>query len=120
VITGRLPRLLGCLGRLEGLTRPVSDDTRVALEWRSSELPEQVRSDGQTLGRTAIGCEATHGVFPRCNFTCTPCYHSADANRCARYSSGVSPLMESTSLVERFFAARLADGTMPQPYRCAV
>jgi hypothetical protein len=33
------------------------------------------------LGRRSLGCEGTHGVFPRCNFSCTPCYHSADANR---------------------------------------
>ncbi|HEX2288923.1 MAG TPA: hypothetical protein VHH53_01680, partial [Pseudonocardiaceae bacterium] len=29
----------------------------------------------------AVGCEGTHGVFPRCNLACTPCYHSRDANR---------------------------------------
>jgi organic radical activating enzyme len=28
-----------------------------------------------------VGCEGTHGVFPRCNLTCTPCYHSKDANK---------------------------------------
>lgn len=28
-----------------------------------------------------MGCEGTHGVFPKCNFACAPCYHSADANR---------------------------------------
>jgi len=28
-----------------------------------------------------LGCEGTHGVFPRCNLTCTPCYHSKDANK---------------------------------------
>jgi hypothetical protein len=35
----------------------------------------------QLLGRHAVGCEGTHGVFPKCNLTCTPCYHSADANK---------------------------------------
>ncbi len=33
------------------------------------------------LGRKFTGCEATHGVFPKCNFACKPCYHSADANK---------------------------------------
>lgn len=33
------------------------------------------------LGRHAVGCEGTHGVFPRCNLACTPCYHSRDANQ---------------------------------------
>jgi MoaA/NifB/PqqE/SkfB family radical SAM enzyme len=33
------------------------------------------------LGRRTAGCEGTHGVFPRCNLACTPCYHSRDANR---------------------------------------
>lgn len=27
-----------------------------------------------------MGCEGTHSVFPKCNFTCKPCYHSRDAN----------------------------------------
>lgn len=33
------------------------------------------------LGRMSPGCEGTHGMFPSCNFRCSPCYHSADANR---------------------------------------
>ena len=33
------------------------------------------------LGRHAVGCEGTHGVFPECNLACTPCYHSRDANQ---------------------------------------
>ena len=28
-----------------------------------------------------MGCEGTHGVFPKCNLTCSPCYHSKDANK---------------------------------------
>jgi hypothetical protein len=35
---------------------------------------------GQILGRATMGCEGTHSVFPKCNFTCKPCYHSRDAN----------------------------------------
>src|SRR6266545_387774 len=52
--------MLEPLRRLERVTRPV---------------------DPQVLGRHAVGCEGTHGVFPRCNLACTPCYHSRDANR---------------------------------------
>lgn len=69
------------LARLERLTRPVDQRTRTALDRRWEELPEAVRTPGQTLGRMGTGCEGTHGVFPRCNFSCTPCYHSRDANQ---------------------------------------
>ncbi|MGH9088082.1 MAG: radical SAM domain-containing protein [Acidimicrobiales bacterium] len=71
----------GWLRQIERATRPVAPETRTALDRRWRELPDHVRTDAQTLGRAAVGCEGTHGVFPRCNFTCTPCYHSADANR---------------------------------------
>ncbi len=67
--------------RFELATRPVHPDARRALDRRWRELPEQVRTPAQTLGRYAFGCEGTHGVFPRCNLACTPCYHSRDANR---------------------------------------
>ena len=62
-------------------TRPVHPQTREALDRRWAELPEGVRTPAQTLGRHAVGCEGTHGVFPKCNLTCTPCYHSRDANQ---------------------------------------
>ena len=48
---------------------------------RWAALPEHVRTPAQSLGRHAVGCEGTHGAFPKCNLTCTPCYHSADANK---------------------------------------
>jgi hypothetical protein len=69
------------LRRLELATRPVHPDTRAALERRWGELPPTVRTPGQLLGRRTPGCEGTHGVFPRCNLACTPCYHARDANR---------------------------------------
>ena len=62
-------------------TRPVDPETEAALARRWAELPESVRVPGQMLGRRFTGCEATHGVFPKCDFACTPCYHSADANK---------------------------------------
>ena len=69
------------LRALELATRPVHPDTEAALQQRWAELPEHVKHEGQCLGRRTLGCEGTHGVFPRCNLACTPCYHSRDANR---------------------------------------
>jgi hypothetical protein len=69
------------LRRLERATRPVDPRTRAALERRWSELPEHVKTPSQALGRHGVGCEGTHGVFPKCNFACKPCYHSKDANQ---------------------------------------
>ena len=68
------------LRSVERATRP--DPAFVdALRRRWNELPAGVRTPGQVLGRHGVGCEGTHGVFPRCNLACTPCYHSRDANR---------------------------------------
>lgn len=74
-------KLAAVLRALELATRPVHPESRAALDRRWSELPEHVKTPAQLLGRTAVGCEGTHGVFPKCNLTCTPCYHSADANK---------------------------------------
>ena len=62
-------------------TRPIQPESRAALQKRWNELPEGVKTDNQILGRFAVGCEGTHAVFPKCNLTCSPCYHSADANK---------------------------------------
>jgi len=64
-------------------TRPVHPETRAALARRWAELPDGVKTPSQTLGQHAVGCEGTHGVFPKCNLACTPCYHSRDANQVA-------------------------------------
>lgn len=74
-------RITGWLRRIDEVTRPVDARTRAALDRRWAELPDHVKTPAQTLGRAGIGCEATHGVFPRCNFACRPCYHSKDANQ---------------------------------------
>jgi hypothetical protein len=73
--------LLQRLRDLEVDTRPVHPETRAALDVRWAALPEGARTPSQALGQHAVGCEGTHGVFPRCNLACTPCYHSRDANR---------------------------------------
>lgn len=62
-------------------SRPDDPTALAALERRWAELPETARTPGQVLGRFAVGCEGTHGVFPACDLACTPCYHSRDANR---------------------------------------
>jgi len=62
-------------------TRPVSRLHARALARRWAELPESARTPAQLVGRHALGCEGTHGVFPKCNLTCSPCYHSHDANK---------------------------------------
>jgi len=74
----RLPRRLR---ELERATRSVDPQTEAVMRRRWAELPEHVRTPAQTLGRNAVGCEGTHGVFPQCNLACTPCYHSRDVNR---------------------------------------
>ncbi len=74
-------RLLTRISRLWKESRPVHPDTDAALRRRWSELPDHVRSGAQLMGRRTVGCEGTHGVFPRCNMACTPCYHAKEAQR---------------------------------------
>ena len=69
------------LRALEVATRPEHPDLTAALARRWEELPDHVKTPNQMLGRRTAGCEGTHGVFPRCNLACTPCYHSREANR---------------------------------------
>ncbi len=74
-------RLRATVCGVERRTRPVDLEFRAALARRWAGLPEVVRTPGQVLGRHGVGCEGTHGIFPRCNLACTPCYHSRDANQ---------------------------------------
>ena len=66
---------------LERVTRPQDPEVAAALRQRWAELPPHVKHRSQTIGQRIAGCEGTHGVFPRCDFACTPCYHSRDANK---------------------------------------
>lgn len=66
---------------IRNLFKPVDEHTKAAIDRRNQELPHHVKVPGQTLGKVGIGCEGTHGVFPKCNFACRPCYHSEEANR---------------------------------------
>jgi hypothetical protein len=74
-------RLAARLRALELATRPEHPDLTAALAARWAELPAHVKQPNQMLGRRMTGCEGTHGVFPRCNLACTPCYHAREANR---------------------------------------
>ncbi|MHA6757112.1 radical SAM domain-containing protein [Streptacidiphilus sp. PAMC 29251] len=74
-------RIITALRALEHATRPYDTEFAEAMERRWAELPETARTPGQILGRHGVGCEGTHGVFPKCNLKCTPCYHSRDANQ---------------------------------------
>lgn len=81
-IARRISVFSDTLRELELLTRPGSirgADGR--MQDRFDGLPAHVKTPSQMLGRLSPGCEGTKGVFPRCNFGCQPCYHSADANR---------------------------------------
>nr|MDQ2877033.1 radical SAM domain-containing protein [Actinomycetota bacterium] len=73
--------VVSVLRRLERATRPGGDGFAAALRQRWVDLPPHVKTPGQVLGRHGVGCEGTHGVFPKCNLACTPCYHSRDANQ---------------------------------------
>jgi len=73
--------ILAKLRELEQATRHEHPDLSAALARRWEELPAHVKTRNQMLGRRTAGCEGTHGVFPRCDLACTPCYHSRDANR---------------------------------------
>src|SRR5215213_4828108 len=68
------------LRALERATRPMTADLEESLARRWDALPDRVKTPAQALGRRTVGCEGTHGVFPRCDLACTPCYHSRDAN----------------------------------------
>ena len=71
----------GRLGAWDISTRPVHPLQAQAIARRWMELPASARTPAQLVGRHTAGCEGTHGVFPQCNLTCSPCYHSKDANK---------------------------------------
>ena len=75
-----IARAIPWLRALAAATRPVHPDTERALSRRWEELPAAARTPAQLLGRRTVGCEGTHGVFPRCDLSCTPCYHAREAN----------------------------------------
>jgi hypothetical protein len=65
---------------LEVLREPIPAETRALLAARWRELPEELRSDRQVVGRHWVHCGYTLGPA-YCSFGCTHCYLPANANR---------------------------------------
>lgn len=63
------------------IREPVAPDKRRALARLWQDLPDDARRPGQFLGRQYLGCGATIGAMPRCDFGCQGCYLGAEANR---------------------------------------
>ncbi len=68
-------------GIWRAIREPVAPDKRRALERLWQGLPAHARRSGQFLGRQYLGCGATIGAMPRCDFGCRGCYLGAEANR---------------------------------------
>ena len=52
----------------------------VAVLQFGGNVPEEVRSNDQVLGRHSAGCAATYGIMEACDFKCTACYLADTAN----------------------------------------
>ncbi len=65
---------------LDLLIDPVTPEKRRLLRARWDSLPGTARTTTQGFGRQGLGCGATIGVQPRCDFSCTGCYLGPDAN----------------------------------------
>jgi len=62
------------------LIDPVTPEKRRLLGVRWNALPDAARTPTQGFGRQGLGCGATIGVQPSCDFSCTGCYLGVDAN----------------------------------------
>jgi len=60
---------------------PVSIETKNLLRSAREALSDQFKTDNQFIGRQYVGCGATIGVMPRCDFACRGCYLGREANR---------------------------------------
>jgi MoaA/NifB/PqqE/SkfB family radical SAM enzyme len=73
-------RLSGVIAWLREALDPRSAE-RLALNGRRwNTLPASARTPQQAAGRAHVACGATHGVVERCNFACTACYLTSEAN----------------------------------------
>ncbi|MBX2814281.1 MAG: radical SAM protein [Myxococcales bacterium] len=63
------------------LRTPERTEKRTALNAIWASLPESLRTSDQVLGRHGTGCAATYGIMEACNFNCTACYLSDEANQ---------------------------------------
>lgn len=56
-------------------------ERRRKLNDRWHALPASLQTEQQLIGRQELGCGATVGIMPRCDFACTACYLGTGANR---------------------------------------
>ena len=68
---------------LSAFLQPLSEERRRLNDSRWNELPQDLCLPNQTMGRSHHSCGATYGVLERCNFACTSCYLSKNANATA-------------------------------------
>ena len=61
--------------------RPEIAEERHAVQSVWDRLPPDLRTDDQLLGRHSAGCAATYGIMEACNFHCTACYLTDEANQ---------------------------------------
>ncbi|MBM4269487.1 MAG: radical SAM protein [Deltaproteobacteria bacterium] len=78
---------------------PVPRRTRALLRRTWRLLPESLRGPRQFQGRQYVGCGATIGTQPRCDFACRGCYLGDGANQ-----TPAQPLAESKRQLRRIRA----------------
>ena len=66
---------------IDVLRHPVDPETRRRLAEVRRAVPARLSGPGQFLGRQYVGCGATIGAMPRCDFACHGCYLGEGANR---------------------------------------
>jgi hypothetical protein len=62
------------------LTEPIPAEMRALLARRWNELPSELQTEWQAVGRHVVHCGYTMGAAP-CSFGCTHCYLPKNANR---------------------------------------
>jgi MoaA/NifB/PqqE/SkfB family radical SAM enzyme len=73
-------RLSGVVAWLREALDPRSAERLALNRRRWNTLPASSRTAQQAAGRAYVACGATHGVVERCNFACTACYLTDEAN----------------------------------------
>lgn len=64
----------------DAFVRPERPEERNAVRRVWDDLPPEVQTEDQLLGRHSAGCAATYGTMEACNFYCTACYLADEAN----------------------------------------
>ena len=60
--------------------KPFDTASAETLKRHWQNLPAHIKTPAQMLGRCSTGCEGTQGLFPKCNFACSACYHPDNSN----------------------------------------